>query len=180
MVDNYSSHFLDTGFFVKFSDCLDEIRKGPGCRFTKVLRAPFSVKRIPVWEPIYLLKALVKRYPGFQFTKSFRREYGSWIGILGANKELLNCLWNGTQDYSSDVVYELYITICSLIQFLVSQYCVHFITPNMFIVIRMFIMPHAKMMIVIVSDVMLYTPSMSSVFQTVKLIVLAWICAILE
>ena len=54
------------------------------CHFTKVLRAPFSVQNIPVWEPMYLLKALVKWHPDIlvgsvDFTLSTPRYWNSFF-----------------------------------------------------------------------------------------------------
>ena len=43
---------------------LTNLCKSTGYHFTKALRALFSVQSIPVLEPIYLIKALVKRHPG--------------------------------------------------------------------------------------------------------------------
>ena len=53
----------------------------PWCYFTKGLRAPFSVQSTPVWELIYLLKALVKWHPD-----QGRRKHQIWI------REFAGCL----------------------------------------------------------------------------------------
>ena len=60
-----------------------ELLMVPGCGFTS-LGAPFSVQNIPVKEPVYLLKALVKL-----LTAHYKyRSYTLMIGVLGHDSAL--------------------------------------------------------------------------------------------